>query len=141
VTLQSRQQRPLSKYFPEIIAARQEHFPGGVVLNGVILGLDRRVQEAVDSALDVTRSSEFASVATANELDRKHSQLGPIDPQLVTPTGAVPTKAILQDFERAAQECGGDPGKLSAWLPTLQQYYPGMLEFCRSAEDLARELV
>jgi hypothetical protein len=71
----------------------------------------------------------------------KHSQMGPIDPQLVTPTGAVPTKAILQDFERASQECGNDPGKLSAWLPTLQQYYPGMLEYCRNAEDLARELV
>lgn len=71
----------------------------------------------------------------------KHSQLGPIDPQLVTPSGAVPTRAILQDFERAAAECGNDPGKLSAWLPTLQQYHPGMLEFCRNAEELARELV
>ncbi|MGH3672307.1 MAG: SDH family Clp fold serine proteinase [Pseudonocardiaceae bacterium] len=71
----------------------------------------------------------------------KHSQLGPIDPQLVTPRGAVPTRAVLQDFERAAAECGDDPGKLSAWLPTLQQYYPGMLELCRNAEELARELV
>lgn len=71
----------------------------------------------------------------------KHSQLGPIDPQLVGPTGAVPARAILQDFERAAQECGGDPGKLSAWMPTLQQYHPELLDTCRRAEDLARELV
>jgi hypothetical protein len=59
VRLQSRQQRPLARYFPEIVEALREWFVGEVVLDGVIWGLDRRVQEVVDSALDVTRSSSW----------------------------------------------------------------------------------
>jgi hypothetical protein len=71
----------------------------------------------------------------------KHSQLGPIDPQLVTPQGAVPARAIIDQFERASEECSRDPTRLGAWMPILQQYGPALLELCANAEALARRLV
>lgn len=70
----------------------------------------------------------------------KQSQLGPIDPQLQTPQGMVPTGAITRTFERAQRECGGDPSRLSGWLPTLQQFFPGLLELCDDSTKLARML-
>lgn len=71
----------------------------------------------------------------------KHSQLGPIDPQMIMGQRLVPARALLAQFERAARECSEDPSRLSAWLPTLQQYPPGLLEQCQTAEDLGKELV
>jgi hypothetical protein len=71
----------------------------------------------------------------------KHSQLGPIDPQLVTQSGAVPAHAVIEQFERAKRECTADPSVLGAWLPILQQYGPALLEQCERAEELAQRLV
>jgi len=71
----------------------------------------------------------------------KHSQLGPIDPQLVTPGGQFPARGIIEQFERARQECSEDPSLLGAWLPMLQQYGPSLLVQCERAEELARRLV
>ncbi len=71
----------------------------------------------------------------------KHSQLGPIDPQLVLPHGNVPARAILRQFDQARRECAADPSALSAWLPILQQYGPALLQQCEVAEALAKRLV
>ncbi len=71
----------------------------------------------------------------------KHSQLGPIDPQLVTQQGQIPARAIIEQFERAKREVGSDPSLLAPWLPILQQYGPALLEQCEKAEQLARRLV
>ncbi len=71
----------------------------------------------------------------------KHSQLGPIDPQIQMAQGMVPAAAIRRQFETAKEECAADPRKLSAWMPTLQQYFPGMVEICADAEKLGRDMV
>lgn len=71
----------------------------------------------------------------------KHSQLGPIDPQLVLPQGNVPARAILRQFDQARRECAADPSALPAWLPILQQYGPALLQQCEVAEALAKRLV
>jgi hypothetical protein len=72
----------------------------------------------------------------------KQSQLGPIDPQLVTPQGAtIPARAILDQFERAKRECSEDTSVLGAWMPMLQQYGPALLEQCQNADSLAKRLV
>jgi hypothetical protein len=71
----------------------------------------------------------------------KHSQLGPVDPQLMTNGMSIPAGAITRTFERAQAECAADPSRLSGWLPTLQQYFPGLLEICDDATRLSRELV
>ena len=74
----------------------------------------------------------------------KHSSLGPTDPQILIPTSlgvrAVPAQAVLDQFDRAQQECA-DPAKLSAWLPMLSQYGPDLLVQCESALDMSKELV
>lgn len=69
-----------------------------------------------------------------------HSQLGPIDPQLVTQLGMVPAGAISRTFERAQEECAKDPSRLSGWVPTLQQYFPGLLDICADSTMLAKSL-
>lgn len=70
----------------------------------------------------------------------KHSQLGPIDPQMVSPAWTAPARAILRQFEQAKNECK-DPSLLAAWLPILQQYGPALIQQCEAAEALAVRLV
>jgi hypothetical protein len=73
-----------------------------------------------------------------------HSFLGPIDPQIVLNTSLgprpVPAQAIVEQFERAKEECK-DPTLVRAWLPMLNQYGPDLLVTCQNASDLAEELV
>ncbi len=77
----------------------------------------------------------------ANEIVMgKHSQLGPIDPQMVSPTWTAPARAILKQFEQAKEECK-DPALLGAWVPILQQYGPALIQQCEAAEALALRLV
>jgi hypothetical protein len=71
----------------------------------------------------------------------QHSQLGPIDPQLLTLGGAVPARAIIEQFDQARKELKADPAALPAWLPILQQYAPALLKQCETAEALSRRLV
>ncbi len=75
----------------------------------------------------------------------KHSQLGPVDPQftLITPDGprSAPAQAILDQFERAKEECAESPQALAAWLPILRSYSPGLLSQCRTAQEAAEETV
>jgi Serine dehydrogenase proteinase len=72
----------------------------------------------------------------------KHSQLGPIDPQVMLPSGiSMPVGALLEQFEEASQQLAAQPDKIAAWLPTLQQYPSGLLNFCQAAAKLAEQLV
>jgi len=71
----------------------------------------------------------------------KHSQLGPIDPQMITAAGQYPARAIIRQFERGRDECSADPSKLAAWLPTFQFCGPSLLVQCEQAEQLAKRLV
>lgn len=71
----------------------------------------------------------------------KHSQLGPIDPQINLDGRFVPADAIEGTFERAQRECAEDPGRLSAWVPTLQQFHPGLLDICDHYRELGRQVV
>jgi hypothetical protein len=73
----------------------------------------------------------------------KHSQLGPIDPQITLPRSGIPVPAgsLLSEFQKASDDCAADPTRLSAWLPILQQYPPGLLEICKNTDKLARLLV
>jgi hypothetical protein len=73
-----------------------------------------------------------------------HSQLGPIDPQftLQTPEGlrSAPAQAIIDQFEMAKAECQ-DPKNITAWLPILRGYGPGLLAQCAHQRRLAEDLV
>lgn len=120
------------------------HSPGGDPTAAASLVAYMR-QKYDDVRVFVPLAAMSAATMWALSADRivmgKHSQLGPIDPQLQMPQGMVPAAALRRQFETAQAECAGDPSKLSAWLPTLQQYFPGLLEICADAERLGRELV
>ncbi len=74
----------------------------------------------------------------------KHSFIGPIDPQMIVETRlglqAVPAQAILDQFERAKQECK-DPQNLGVWIPILEQYGPALIMQCENAIKLSEILV
>ncbi len=120
------------------------HSPGGDPTAVASLVAYMR-QKYDDVRVFVPLAAMSAATMWALSADRivmgKHSQLGPIDPQLQMPQGMVPAAALRRQFETAQAECAADPSKLSAWLPTLQQYFPGLLEICADAERLGRELV
>ena len=71
----------------------------------------------------------------------QHSQLGPIDPQMNFGGRMVPAGAIKRNFEKAQRECAADERLLSGWVPTLQQYFPGLLEMCDDYSNLSKVLV
>lgn len=74
-----------------------------------------------------------------------HSSLGPIDPQFVLQNqhGAhmQPVQAIIDNFEKAKKVSQTSPDELGVYLPILNQYSPGLIEQCRSAQDLSKDLV
>jgi hypothetical protein len=96
----------------------------------------------------VPHAAMSAATMLACSADRivmgKHSFLGPIDPQMIldTPLGRqpIPAQAILDQFNRAKQECR-DVNLLSAWIPMLGQYGPALLTQCEEALDLSKELI
>jgi hypothetical protein len=73
-----------------------------------------------------------------------HSQLGPIDPQLTirTPEGprSASAQAIKDQFALAIEDCK-DPTKLTAWIPILRSYAPGLLATCDHASLRATNIV
>ena len=73
-----------------------------------------------------------------------HSSIGPIDPQVTLTTSlgvrSVPAQAIIEQFERAIEECK-DPAKMRAWIPMLNQYGPDLLRVCQNATELGKFLV
>lgn len=57
------------------------------------------------------------------------------------PGGAVPARAIIEQFDQARKELTADPAALPVWLPILQQYAPALLKQRETAEALSRRLV
>jgi hypothetical protein len=74
-----------------------------------------------------------------------HSELGPIDPQILVPVPEgnrfAPAHAILRDFERAKEQCKQDVSSIAAWTPILRSYAGGLIEFCNQAIQLSMEVV
>lgn len=75
----------------------------------------------------------------------KHSELGPIDPQIAIPVPGgyrfAPAYAILRDFERAKVEIAEDVRALPAWTPILHSYAGGLLDVCRQQIALSEDVV
>jgi ATP-dependent protease ClpP protease subunit len=58
----------------------------------------------------------------------KHSNLGPIDPQL----RGYPAHGVIQEFRRAYQEIKRDRAKAELWRPILSKYHPTFLSECEN---------
>ncbi len=74
-----------------------------------------------------------------------HSELGPIDPQILVPVPEgqrfAAAHAILRDFERAKAEIGADVNAVAAWTPILRSYSGGLLDFCSQVIQLSQDIV
>lgn len=123
------------------------HSPGGSpeAAEGMVSYLRSRFSHIRVIVPNLAMSAATMVACAADEIVLgKHSFLGPTDPQIVlsTPLGLrfVPAQAVLDQFDKAQQECT-DPAKLSAWLPMLSQYGPDLLVRCETALDLSKELV
>ena len=123
------------------------HSPGGSpeAAEGIVSYLRSRFDHIRVIVPQLAMSAATMISCAANEIMMgKHSFLGPIDPQLLVSTQlgtrSVPAQAVLDQFDKAQQECA-DPAKLSAWLPMLGQYGPDLLVQCEMALSLSRELV
>lgn len=66
----------------------------------------------------------------------KHSNLGPIDPQL----RGVPAYGVIEEFRTAAEEIKEDPSKVHVWNPILSKYHPTFLSQCKNAIEHSKKV-
>ena len=59
----------------------------------------------------------------------KHSNLGPIDPQV----NGVPAYGVLKEFRTACEEIKRDPSRLPLWQSIIGKYNPTFLSRCENA--------
>ena len=90
------------------------------------------------------KSAATMLVMSGNEiLMEKDAELGPIDPQMITPNGASSAIAIKKQFEMAQAELSapGGQAKLPSWVPILTLLGPSLLIDCQHAIDASTKLV
>ena len=67
----------------------------------------------------------------------KHSNLGPIDPQI----GGFPTHGIIEEFNRAKKEIKEDPDTMLVWQTILSKYPPALIGECEKAIQWSETVV
>jgi hypothetical protein len=67
----------------------------------------------------------------------KHSNLGPIDPQI----NGLPAAAVLAEIQTAYDEIAADNKKAWVWNPILSRYTPGFVQQCQWAVQAAQDMV
>lgn len=67
----------------------------------------------------------------------KHSNLGPIDPQL----GGLPAAAVKKEIERAITEIAADPNRMHFWQFVLGKYDPTFVSQCEQVVEMAEKFV
>jgi ATP-dependent protease ClpP protease subunit len=67
----------------------------------------------------------------------KHSNLGPIDPQI----GGLPTHGIIEEFNTAKKEIATDPKTIPVWQIILSRYSPTLIGECEKAIRWSEEMV
>ncbi len=124
------------------------HSPGGSpeAAEGIVEYLHAQFPEVRVIVPQIAMSAATMIACSGSSiLMGKHSNLGPVDPQLIinSPTGpsSSPAKAIIDQFNKAITEIN-DPNK-QAWAILLQQYGPSLITQCENyitmSENLVRE--
>ena len=67
----------------------------------------------------------------------KHSNLGPVDPQI----NGIAAYGVLAEIETAYKEMVKDERRSYVWNPILSNYTPGFIQRCQDAKDSAETLV
>ena len=66
-----------------------------------------------------------------------HSNLGPIDPQLM----GLPANAIRDEFKMAIEQMRIDPASIPAWQAILSKYHPTLIYECQKSIEWGEEIV
>lgn len=67
----------------------------------------------------------------------KHSNLGPIDPQM----GGLACQAVLNEFQQAKDDVKNDPHSAALWQVIIGKYHPTFLSACKQAIEWSEEMV
>lgn len=67
----------------------------------------------------------------------KHSNLGPIDPQM----GGLACQAILNEFEQAKEDIRNNPHSAALWQVIIGKYHPTLLGACKQAIEWSEKMV
>ncbi len=67
----------------------------------------------------------------------KHSNLGPIDPQI----GGIPANGVLKEFEQAKREVKADPALAEVWAVILRRYHPTFIGECEKVVRWSKRIV
>jgi hypothetical protein len=67
----------------------------------------------------------------------RHSNLGPIDPQL----GTLPAYGVKEEFKRACKEVKQDSSKIPIWQSIIGRYGPTFLSQCENSIDWSKRFV
>lgn len=116
------------------------HTPGGGVqaAHSIVMYLRQMFGTDVRAVVPQIAMSAGTMIACCCKsiLMAKHSNLGPIDPQL----RGIPAAGVIEEFERAAKEMA-DPARARVWQPILAQYKPTFLSQCENGVKLAKTFV
>lgn len=123
------------------------HSPGGVAeaADSLVQYLRSKLSDIRVIVPQMAMSAATMMACAANRIVMgRHSKLGPIDPQLQMRTEIgvqlVPAQAVLDQFERAKEECVDQP-TLAVWYPILRQYGPALLVQCQNAINHSKGVV
>lgn len=67
----------------------------------------------------------------------KHSNLGPIDPQM----GGLACQAVLDEFKQAKEDIKKNPHSAALWQVIISKYHPTFLGACRQAIEWSEKMV
>jgi ATP-dependent protease ClpP protease subunit len=67
----------------------------------------------------------------------KHSNLGPVDPQV----NGIPAYAVLEGIKMAYEDIKADPKKASVWNPILSRFHAAFVQQCAWAIQASKDLM
>lgn len=116
------------------------HTPGGDIAatESIVDYLRSKFQADIRTIVPQISMSGGTIIAMAGRevLMGRHSNLGPIDPQI----GGRPAIALLKEFERARDEITANPNMALLWQPILQHYQPTLLSHAQHGIQWAKEI-
>lgn len=71
----------------------------------------------------------------------RQSQMGPIDPQMITPFGMVSAQAVVDQFEKAKEDIARDQTLTHVWAPILPSLGPSLLLEAQNALSYGERMV
>ncbi|SDG26084.1 Serine dehydrogenase proteinase [Limimonas halophila] len=114
------------------------HTPGGDIAATESIVHYLRAMFGLNMRVIVPQIAMSSGTMIACACDRiymgKHSNLGPIDPQI----NGIPAQGVLEEFRQAYNEITADPQKAYIWQPILDKYAPTFLSQCENAVNWAK---